>query len=91
MTTGYPTIWKFTFPVQDELVLSMPAGAEILHVEAQRGDVPCLWARVDSDAELEDRHFFLRGTGHPVEADWRHVGTFMLADGHFVGHLFERA
>jgi hypothetical protein len=86
------TVWKFAIPIADEFAIRMPDGAEVLHVEAQHGE-PCLWALVDPDRERVDYHFALRGTGHPIAGvalPRDHVGTFMLAEGDFVGHLFHR-
>lgn len=84
------TIWKFPIPVTDDIEIEMPAGAEVLHVAEQAGQV-CLWALVRPDAPVERRRFRLAGTGHAVTTDVRrrHVGTVLLHDGALVFHLFE--
>lgn len=82
------TIWKFPIRATDEFELVMPAGAEILHVETQR-EVPYIWARVLPERPSVTRRFKVRGTGHQVDVDCKHVGTFMLAGGDLVFHLFE--
>lgn len=85
-------VYKYALPVQDDIELLMPEGAEILAVQAQ-ADAPFVWALVDPDAgEAELRRFRLAGTGHDIADDEMlvHRGTFQLADGAFVGHLFER-
>lgn len=84
------TIWKFQFPVEDEFTLDMPEGAQVLHVREQNMK-PCLWALVNPDNPAEERHFKLRGTGHPIheENPLKYLGTFFLIDGGFVGHVFE--
>lgn len=84
------TIWKFPIPIQDEFTIAMPKGAELLHVEVQHGQ-PCVWARVDPDLGHEDRALKLRGTGHPVDPECRHVGSFLLHEGALVFHLFDAA
>ena len=84
------------------VVIDMPLGAQIIHVETQHG-VPCLWAVVDPDALPVEREFEVYGTGHRMrEATYTteagnqgrtaliHRGTFMLEDGGLVFHLFER-
>lgn len=85
------TIWKFECKVEDRFTLEMPEGARILSLQTQ-GQVPCLWALVDTDTPLEKRYFRLLGTGHPVDFSVpRHVfhGTFQLFGGSLVFHLFE--
>lgn len=82
------SVWKFELQVTDEFKLTMPKGATPLHVEVQN-DKPCLWALVDPTAEREERTFYVHGTGHPVGPGAEHVGSFMLMDGTFVGHLFQ--
>lgn len=82
------SVWKFEISVEDEFVLAMPKGAKPLHVAVQ-DDKPCLWMLVDPAAGREDRTFYVHGTGHPVRPESQHLGSFMLYDGAFVGHLFE--
>lgn len=79
------TIWKFPIPIEDESEITMPFGAELLHVDTQN-DAGQLWARVVPERTLEARRFSLRGTGHPVEFDCRHVGTFIIRGGALVFH-----
>lgn len=81
-------VFKYPLPVQDAFTLSLPVGAQLLSVQVQRGE-PMLWALVDDRAGLEARHFMIRGTGHDADAVGSYVGTFQLADGAFIGHLFE--
>jgi len=84
-------IWKFPIPITGEkLELTMPVGSEILHIAAQY-DVGALWALVDSDPEKIDvvRTFHIFGTGHDVPSELAYVGTWLVAGGTFVWHLFE--
>lgn len=84
-------IWKFPLAVVSVNSLDMPKGAEILTVQTQ-GDIPCLWAMVDPDAEQERRYVEILGTGQPIfKADGcerRYIGTFQQRP--FVWHVFER-
>lgn len=90
MTTK--TVWKFPFDVTDDISIEMPAGAEVLHVEAQAGQ-PCIWALVDPAAKKVERRFRLAGTGHPIairpRSQFDHVGSFFMAAGALVFHLFD--
>lgn len=80
-------IYKYPFHVMDEQSISMPAGAEILTVQYQRNS-PCLWAKVDDEAELKPRWIFVRGTGKELTgAEGRFIGTFQFPP--FVWHVFE--
>lgn len=99
------TIHKFRIPIPKEhrFTIELPVDAEVLHVGTQDmyGDVAWLWALVDTDKPKAKHVFELYGTGHDVhlrtgpEHDatahrrLRHVGTFMLDQGHFVGHVFQ--
>lgn len=85
------TIWKYPFQVTDVVELLMPKGSVALAVQTQ-GDIPCLWAMVDPDADREVRRFRIYGTGHALCEDARtltYVGTFQMHGGALVFHIFE--
>ncbi len=81
------TIYKYEIPIDDEIVLRLPVGFEILDIQTQRG-TPQMWALVDTTAPTEERHFWLRGTGHDCEGLFNHLGTFQISGGNLVFHLF---
>lgn len=82
-------VWKYPLPIDDEVSVEMPEGACPLTVQVQGGR-PTLWALVDPDAVPTTRRFRIAGTGHPIGADvGAHVGTFQLADGGLVFHVFD--
>ena len=85
-----------------QTTLRMHKGAEILCVQVQeqgRKERPCLWALVDTLAEMEERHFKVYGTGHEMELavaeryisgiKSSYIGTFQLDAGALVFHVFE--
>lgn len=81
------TIWKFAVPIDDELQIKLPSGAEVLCVQLQ-GGVPTIWAIVNPRAKPELRTFYVCGTGNPIpERPMRYLGTFQQQP--FVWHLFE--
>lgn len=84
-------VWKFALPVADESWIEMPVGARILHVGVQ-DDQPWIWALCAPEAaqgRTGKRLIYVRGTGHELgDAPSEHLGTFMLYDGRFVGHVF---
>lgn len=84
------TIWKFPIPIVDEFKVAMPREAEVIFVGVQNNEA-FLWARVALSRGSEPRQFFLRGTGHSVDLDCKHLGSFMLHGGALVFHLFEPA
>lgn len=82
------TIWKFEFAVSDEVQVSMPRGAEILSVGRQKPNHVCVWALVDTEANREQRRFFLRGTGHPATGVCAAAFLGTVFDGALVWHVF---
>lgn len=86
------TIYKYQLPAADDAGVEMQAGAEILHIGVQ-GDIPMIWALVDSEARMEVRKFVTYGTGHEVDCDpsgLKFIGTWMMAGGSLVFHTFEK-
>lgn len=79
-------VWKFTLSPWTAFV-SMPVGAQIVHVGAQGADV-CVWALCDPDAGKEPRYLAAVPTGAkvPGPAD-EFVGTVQMDDG-LVFHIF---
>jgi hypothetical protein len=60
------TIHKYTLALVDGFQqIEVPAGAEFLTVQMQRGKV-CVWAIVDTDRLNEIEYFCIVGTGHPL-------------------------
>lgn len=84
------TIWKYE--LEPSAFISMPKGAQILHIDSPDDVSICLWALVDDAQEREVREFRVYGTGHnlPDEADnWTHIGTALLRKYALVWHVFE--
>lgn len=82
------TIWKFPIHAYRTDPIALPAGAQILHVDRQNGDI-YLWALVDPSQPDEKRTFEIFGTGHRIDDSPRtHIGTVLI--GTFVWHVFER-
>ena len=80
---------KFPLHATGDLTFEMPARADLLHVAVQNGK-PCLWARVNPKAGMTGRRVRVAGTGQPLGTDTgRHVGSFVLANGADVYHVFE--
>ncbi len=59
-------IHKFILPMKEESTIEMPYGAKIIKGENQEGFV-AIWAIVDLDAPLVERHFRLYKTGQKFE------------------------
>ena len=83
-------IWKFTLPVTDYPVVSMPKGARVLSVGVQHGEVQ-VWALVDPEAPTELRRFMKIDTGQcmtePCVERIRFIGTVQMGD--LVWHIFD--
>lgn len=85
------TVWKFEWPLvpaKATMSFNMPIGAEVLCAREQRESI-CIWARVDPNANKEERHFVLCGTGHDAPAHGPYVGSGHFFDGTLVLHVFE--
>jgi hypothetical protein len=49
-----------------------------------------MWVEVDTEAPLEDRHFAVVGTGHPIPvALTAYLGTALTRSGAYVWHVYE--
>ncbi len=82
-------IWKFPLEVRDIQRLYMPPGAKILAVQTQ-GDMPCIWALIEQrNLSPEERVFRVVGTGHDFDGKGDYIGTFQMARGALVFHVFE--
>lgn len=87
-------VYKYPIPLDDEFVMILPRGAEILSVQAQ-GEAPVIWALIDEGPVPEQPRFFrLVGTGTVFEEvegfSLVYVGTVQLRAGYLIFHLFER-
>ncbi len=81
------TIFKYFLSSNDQLLLYLPEGAEILSVQGQ-GDQLVLWAIVDPSLNVEPRLLSIYGTGNPFQSDHaRYIGTAQVNA--FVWHVFE--
>lgn len=83
--------------------IEVPVGSRLLDLQVQKnggakiGDMqhmPVMWWEVpDLKAEMETYTFEAIGTGIPfaasgIESSWDYVGSFQLANGAFVGHVY---
>lgn len=84
------TIWKFPLVITGMQPVRLPQGAEILSVQIQHG-IACLWALVDSDAEIEETTLRIFGTGHPVDEGLRleFIATIPTLGGDLIWHVFK--
>jgi len=87
------SIYKYQFPIMDDISIDMPLGAKILTCQIQH-KTPKIWAIVDTDPSWVEtvRNFKLFGTGHkmPDNIDnLSYISTFLAADDNLVFHLFE--
>ena len=84
-------IYKYAITGLD-VIVKMPAGAKILTVQTQ-GVEPFIWALVDTDAPLVDRHLRLVPTGEPLNfVLGEYIGTVQFRDSFslLVFHLFDQ-
>ncbi|MRM83380.1 hypothetical protein [Riemerella anatipestifer] len=81
-------IFKYSLQVEDEQIISMQKGAEILTVQEQHGK-PCLWALANPEAEKEEVKLVMVGTGHIFNTkNLKYIGTCQLINRLFPVHIF---
>lgn len=82
-------IWKFKIELQEQQVVLMKKGSQILCAKAQGEDI-CIWVLCDETAPAEERRIGVYGTGHEITGDpGKYVDTLMLHNGFFVFHVFD--
>lgn len=70
--------------------IQLPAGSEILTVQAKGDEAPVLWALVDPAQADEQRTITLYSTGTEVpDRPGNYCGTFQLYEGSLEFHAFE--
>jgi hypothetical protein len=85
-------IWKFKIPVDYSVTVCMPQGANVLHVGSTGNPTYVeMWALVNPDAKMENRVFYVRGTGAELgeAVEEGYIGTVVTHDGKLVWHIFE--
>lgn len=77
--------------MKDKQTIEMPAGAQILTVQNQ-DNIGVLWAIVPDGVPkmIERRVIATYGTGHEMtDAPHTYIGTYQLAFGRLIYHIFE--
>ncbi len=85
------TIWKYILKSEDEQIIEMPRGAEILTVQLQNHAL-CLWAIVYEHVPKTPRKIIIYFTGEEITKDknnLKYIGTCQLSDGKIIVHVFE--
>ena len=79
----------FKYPVEiGKFTIKLPKDFRILSVQMQR-DNPFMWIIVDTETDMIEVDFITRGTGHEFEeTEQDFVGTFQMAGGSLIWHLF---
>ena len=88
-------IFKYTLEIKDQQTIHVQKHADrkfieqVLYVDVQNG-IPCIWALVDDEDDERAIRIIIHGTGQDASDTYglKHIGSFMLLDGAFVGHVF---
>lgn len=85
-------VHKYEVPF-GESALTLPRGAELLHVATQPKDPQgtegvFVWALVDPDASHTIMQIGYFATGEPIPAGAEYIGTAITPDKTFVWHVF---
>ena len=84
------TIHKYELIISHEQEVFLSAGAEILHVDNQAGEL-CMWALVDTDAAIETVEIRIYGTGEDIDKSmigYRYIGTVLLMQDRLASHVY---
>jgi hypothetical protein len=72
------TIYKYTLKAVDDQLIKIPTG-----------DNAMLWAAVDPELPVENRHIRIRRTGDKLTDDLVYISTYQMKNGELVFHAFE--
>lgn len=81
-------IFKYHVGTNGVSRVRLPIDAKVLSTNVQDGKVQ-IWAEVDDEAALEDRHFIVYGTGHEMLDTEHQVYVGTIFDNPFVWHVYE--
>jgi hypothetical protein len=81
-------IYKYPLGFSERQTVMMPALANIIHINVQRGII-YIWAEVDEFNSDVPRHFRIVGTGHdlPDNVCLKYIGTCHIDN--YVWHVYE--
>ena len=68
--------------MQDEVKISLPAGAKILSLQDCRGRL-CLWILANPEAEEEEREIHFLGSEDEVKEGLKYIQTLTLKSGNY--------
>lgn len=86
--SGETEVWKFTIQA-NQTHMEMPAGARLLHVHEQRGQV-CVWAEVDPLAPKVLRKVLAIPTGgRAVGVSYVGTAHLVYGGGNLVFHVYD--
>lgn len=80
------TLSIYKYPIVGGQSVFLPANVQILHVGLDPKDVLSLWVLGDPDTKLEERRFFVYGTGYSVSGPLVHIAT--VRNGICMDHVF---
>lgn len=85
-------VFKYQLLTVTEQSVSIPGLVQALHIDVQSGTV-CMWCLVDDAKPTQAYTVITHGTGHNADdtTDAQYVGSYMLLNGQFVGHVFIKA
>lgn len=80
------TVYKYPMKITGKQTIQMPEDSLTILVAEQNGTL-CMWAEVDTESPLEEKEFYIYGTGHEISHDGAmHLGSAVV--GNFVWHVY---
>jgi len=91
------SVYKYTFPINDIIELSLPPRSHIIHVDTQDDGYSktiAVWALVNVPVEkyLQQYKIRIAGTGHPIDnasEQLKYINTFTMLNKNLWFHAFE--
>lgn len=81
-------IYKWSVCPDKSMTLEMPITTKILPAVFMQGTNLCFWGIVNETGKMENRTFFIAGTGGEFNGtDKEYIGS--VQDGLYIWHLFE--
>jgi hypothetical protein len=83
------TVWKQPLRITPFQPITIPEGAEVLHIAEQHGEL-CIWFRCDTSARPVTRYIAICGTGGacPSDDEGQYLGSVLMLEGGLVWHVF---
>ena len=82
-------IWKYDLGNDGIIDIKIPKSGEVLCAKNQHDRI-CIWVKVNSENDVENRQFVVYGTGHPIDLPNLCYIDSVMFDKHVIVFVFNR-